>query len=167
MARNGSVAIAAATATTATAAVPTAAAAATATVAAAAATAAAATVPAAAAATRAVLTRLGHVDGQVAAVDVLAVQGVDRGLGLLVGAHLDEAEALAAAGVPVADDLCALHRTVLREELLEIRAGRVVAQVPDVQLAVAHWRFSCRWARGPRVYFPGPMRKRPQSGPGR
>ena len=40
-----------------------------------------------------------------AAVEVAAVEGLDDGLGLLIGGHLDEAEAARAAGVAVADDV--------------------------------------------------------------
>src|SRR4051794_36068532 len=83
----------------------------------AAATAAAAPVapPAATAAPAAVLTGLGLVDRQRAAVHLLAVHGLDGGLGFLVGAHLDEAEPLGAAGVAVHDDLRRLHRAVRLE----------------------------------------------------
>src|SRR5688500_13398576 len=126
----GLVAVAATAAPAAAAAV-----AAAATAAAATAVPAAATAAAAATATGAVFAGLGLVDGEVTPVDFLPVQGGDGGLGLLVAAHLDEPESLAAAGVPVLDHLGALHGAVLRAQLLEVRAGRVVAEVPDVQLA--------------------------------
>src|SRR5207302_1804634 len=73
---------------------------------------AAAAVATAAATTAAIFAGLGLVDGKITAVVLLAVEGRDRGLGLLIGAHLDETETLAAAGVPVADHLSALHRAV-------------------------------------------------------
>src|SRR5437588_636102 len=55
---------------------------------------AAATVAAAGTAATAttVLARLGLVDGECPAVGLVAVQGRDRGLGLIVVGHLDEAE---------------------------------------------------------------------------
>src|SRR4051794_3243278 len=86
----------------------------------------------AAAATGAVFLGLGLIDGEVAAVVGLAVEGGDGGLRLGVAAHLDEAEALAAAGVAVLDDFRALDGAVLREQLLEVRAGGVVAEIADV-----------------------------------
>src|SRR3954469_7560839 len=89
------------------AAAATAAAAATPTVAAAA-PAAAATVTTAAAG----FLGLGLVDGEVTAVVLGAVEGVDRGSRFFVRAHLDEAEALASAALAVLDDLGALHLPV-------------------------------------------------------
>src|SRR5262249_5306217 len=76
--------------------------------------------------------RLGLVDGQGAAAGVLAVQGGDGGLGLLLGLHLHEAEALRTAGVAVHDDLRRLHRAVGRKQLLQVTAGHSIAQVADV-----------------------------------
>src|SRR4051794_26362132 len=87
---------AAATAAAATAAVATTAAAATAAAAAVAATA----TTAATTATGSVFAGLGFVNGQCATVDFLAVEGGDDGLGLFIASHLDEPEALAAAGFP-------------------------------------------------------------------
>ena len=57
------------------------------------------------AAAAAIFTRLGLVDRQTTAVDFLVVQALDGRLRLSVAAHLHEAEALGAAGVPVHDDL--------------------------------------------------------------
>src|SRR2546430_8409197 len=48
---------------------------------------------------------LGLVYGEGAAVFFLAVEGGDGGLGLLIAAHLNETEALGAAGVAVGDDV--------------------------------------------------------------
>src|SRR5437016_2098651 len=117
-------AVASATATTA------------ATVAAASPTAAAATVAAAsaAAATAPVFLGAGFVDGECPAVVLLTVQCRDRRGRLVVRAHLDKAEALAAAGVAIVDNLGAGHLTVLPKQLFEIRAGHVVAQIPHVKL---------------------------------
>src|SRR5262249_30884964 len=104
---------------------------------AAAATTAVAAPTAAAAATAAVFARLGFVDGQRAAVNFLAVHGLDGCLGLLVGAHLDEAEPLGAAGVAVHDDLGRLHRAVRLEHRLQVAVADAVGQVAHVQL-LAH-----------------------------
>src|SRR5262249_42651751 len=71
--------------------------------------AAAAKPTAAAAATASLGAGLGFVYLQSAAIHVLAVQGRDGGLGLLVGLHLHKAEALGASGIPIHDDLRGLH----------------------------------------------------------
>jgi hypothetical protein len=63
---------------------------------------------------------------------LLAVQGGDRRLGFLIGAHFDKAEALAAAGVAVVDDLRGDDSPVLTEQLLELRAINLIAEVPDI-----------------------------------
>src|SRR5262249_34204648 len=76
-------------------------------------------------------------DRQPAAVHLLVAEPLDGGLGLLVAAHLDEAEALGAAGVPVHDDLGRLHRAELGEQLLQRAVGHPISQVADVQL-LAH-----------------------------
>src|SRR5205085_967578 len=102
---------------------PAAAVAATAT--AAAAVAAAPRTPTAAAA---VLPGLGLVDGQGPAADDLAVEGGDGGLGLLVAAHLHEAEPLGPAGLAIHDHLGRLHGAVGSEQLLQGGVRRVVAQ---------------------------------------
>ena len=70
---------------------------------------------------------------------LLAIQGGDGRLGLVVVGHLDEAEALAAAGVPVVDDLGGNDLPVLTKQLFQLRAIDLVAQVPDIQL-FRHWR---------------------------
>src|SRR5688572_17157590 len=94
---------------------------------------AAATAAAAEATTAAALAGLGLVDGQRPAIVLLAVERGDRRLRLFVRTHLHEPEAFAPAGVAVADHLSAAHRAVLREQLLQLRAVHVVAQVSDVQ----------------------------------
>ena len=68
-----------------------------------------------AAAAGAGLPGLGLVHGEPAAVVFLIVEALDRRLSLGVGVHLDEAEALAAAGVTVGDHLGTLHGPVLGE----------------------------------------------------
>ena len=59
----------------------------------------------AATATASVFARLGFVHRQRAPAVVLAVEPLDGRLGLLVAAHLDEAESLASAAFTVFDDL--------------------------------------------------------------
>jgi hypothetical protein len=113
---------ASATATTTAAAVSTAAAVAT----------ASAATTTAATATGAVFAGLGFINGESAAVMFLAVQ---RGNGcrcFRIASHLNETEALAAAGFAVADDFGRLHGAVLAEKLLKVRAVCIVAQVPNV-----------------------------------
>src|SRR4051794_16013493 len=99
---------------TAAAAVAAAAATAAAAVAAASTATAAAAVAAASTATAAAALGLGpcFVHGQASAIDLLAVEGGNGGLGLLVAAHLHETEALRAPGVAVHDDLGGLHGPV-------------------------------------------------------
>jgi hypothetical protein len=115
---------AAATATSATSAVAAATASAAATPAVAAATASAAATPAVAtaatttAAAATFLTGTGFVYGECAATVLLPVEGGDGGVGFGVVRHLDEPEALAAAGVPVVDDLGGYNLPVLRKQLL-------------------------------------------------
>jgi hypothetical protein len=65
---------------------------------------------------------------------LLAVQGRDGCLRLLVRGHFDESETFAPAGVPIVDDLSGNHLSVSAEQLFEFRAVHLVAQVPDVQL---------------------------------
>lgn len=76
----------------------------------------------------------GFVDGQRTSVVLLIMQGADCGLGFLIAAHLNKGEALAATGIAILDHLSALNRAELAEQLLEVLATRVVAQVPHVQL---------------------------------
>jgi hypothetical protein len=54
-----------------------------------------------------------------------------------VGTHLDEAEALRAAGVAVHHDLGRIDRSVLSERLLQVVVANVVREIADVQF-IAH-----------------------------
>ena len=124
----------AATAAATTAAVTTTVAATTAAAVAATTTATTAAVTTTAAATaRAVFAGLGFVDGQRPAAVLLAVQRGDRRLRFVVGAHLDEPEALAPAGVRslMTSALCTVP--CCANSCSQVRAVNVVAQVPDVQ----------------------------------
>jgi len=121
---------------------PAAAAAAPAAVAASASAAAAAAAVATTAGAGALFTRLGLIDGQGAALELLPVHSGD---GLVAsGVHLDEREPTAAAGVAIADDLRAQDGPVLGERLDEIVTGGVEGNVPDIQLlthGLPHWAF--------------------------
>src|SRR5262249_50657506 len=90
-----------------------------------------------AAATAAFGPRLGLVDRQRATVAILAVEGLDGRLGLLLGLHFHEAEALGSPRVPVHADLGRLHGAVRLEQLRQFVVGDLVGQVADVQL-LAH-----------------------------
>lgn len=122
---NGLVALAAATAAAATTVATTTAAAATT-----AATAVATTAAATGAGTG--FTWLGFIDGQSAAVMLLAVQSGDCRCCFSVRTHLDETKALRAAGFAILDDFGAFDSAVRGEQFLEGRAIDAVAQIPDV-----------------------------------
>src|SRR5262249_50829715 len=100
------------------------------------ATAAAVTAPAP---TPAVFPRPGLVDGEGAAARLLAVQGGDGRLGLLVRLHFDEAEALGAACVPVHDDLGGFDRTVRLEHRRQVGVGYPIGQVAHIQFLTHHF----------------------------
>jgi type IV secretory pathway TrbL component len=107
---------AAATATAAAVATTTAATAATATVAAATATATAA----ATAATSAGSPLTGFIDRQWTTVDLVAVQGRDRGLQALVGLHLDKTKTTRTSGLTIGDHFSSPHGTVWGKHRLKI-----------------------------------------------
>jgi hypothetical protein len=86
----------------------------------------------AAAASAALFARTGFIDGESAPAVLLSIQGGDGGLGFFIGAHFDEPEALASAGVAVVDDLRRHDGPVLTEQLLEFRAIDLIAEVPDI-----------------------------------
>jgi hypothetical protein len=113
-------AVAASTAAEAAAAAATTTAVATATATPSPAASAATTATEATAAAAAVFARAGFVHGEGAAVVLLAIKPGDRRLGLFIGAHLDETESLAAAGVAVVDDLGGNDLAVCSEQLLEL-----------------------------------------------
>jgi hypothetical protein len=82
----------------------------------------------------ATLTWLRLIHGQQAALQILAAQGGDGGLGLLVAPHLDEREASGLPGQAVRDDLDRLHCAVLREQLLQVGVGDPPPEIADVNL---------------------------------
>ncbi|HEY1683207.1 MAG TPA: hypothetical protein VGG19_00470 [Tepidisphaeraceae bacterium] len=125
------IAAATATKTTTAAAIATATTTAAAAVSATAATTTAAT-KSTAAATGAVFTGLGFVNGECTSHVLLAIKGCNSRLGFIIARHFDEPEALAAAGVPIADDLRALYGSMRAKQSLESRAIDVVAQIPHI-----------------------------------
>jgi hypothetical protein len=76
----------------------------------------------------------GFVDSQGATAVLLTVEGRDRRGGFIIIGHFDETETLTTAGVAVIDDLRRNNLAMLTEELLELRAVNVIAQIPHVQL---------------------------------
>ena len=120
------------TATAATVAATAAAAAATTTVAATAATTAAATEATAttAAAAPAIL-RLFH--GNLAALNVAAVQLLDGLAGLVVRRHLDEPEAARPTGLTIGDDLGVRDSAEAGEQFTEIQLGDAIGQIANIQ----------------------------------
>jgi len=65
---------------------------------------------------------------------LLSIHSGDRRLRFFVTGHFDESETLAASRVAVVDDLGAGYLAMLIEQLFEVRAGYVVAQIPHVKL---------------------------------
>lgn len=124
----------------ATATAATAAAAATTATEAAAATAAAAATEAAAATTAAAatLTRTSLVDGEVATIDVLAVERSDRSVAFLSRGELDETEATGATGFAIHDEGRAGDVAVSREELAKLILSGLEREITDVKLHALH-----------------------------
>ncbi len=86
-----------------------------------------------AAATGATLHGLGFVDGQVTAVDGLAVQRVDGSLAFLRVAHGDETEAAGALGLAIHDEMGFHDFAVLVEECGEVLFSGLEGKVSYVQ----------------------------------
>ncbi len=93
-----------------------------------------ATTAAASASTTAFFAGASFVDGQRASAVILLVQATDRFVGGVIVPHLDESETFAPTGVPVLDDLSALHRAELAEQGFQVRTRDFVAQITNVQL---------------------------------
>ena len=81
----------------------------------------------------AVLTRLGLVDRQPTAADLVIVQTLNGRLRLAFAAHLHEAEPFTAPGTAVAHHFRALDGPELREQLLEFGVADLVGQIPNKQ----------------------------------
>jgi len=89
-------------------------------------------------AARTLFTRAGLVDDNGTAFQRLPVHAVDGRLGLGIRAHLDEAEALRTARVPVHHDLCGGHCAELREGLVQRLVAHGIGKIADVKF-VSHW----------------------------
>ena len=79
------------------------------------------------------LARSGFVDREATAVVFLLIEGVDRRPCFVVGAHLDEPEALAPTCVAVGDELRALYTAELRKQLFQVGTAHPVSEVADIQ----------------------------------
>jgi len=88
--------------------------------------------------------RAGFVNGEGAAAVLLPVQGGNRGVCFAIVGHLHEPEALASARVAVVNDLGGKHLPVLAEQLFELGAIHLVAQISDIQL-LSHRSISWAW----------------------
>src|SRR5487761_2433969 len=75
--------------------------------------AATAAVAAASAEASAIFLRAGLIDGQVAAVELVAVQRIDGPLGFRVASHFHKSEALGPACVPIRDDADTVYGSIL------------------------------------------------------
>jgi hypothetical protein len=73
------------------------------------------------------------VHGEGAAAHVGAVEALDRGVGLELVGHLDKAEAAAAAGLAIEDDLHPVNPAEGREERFELGIGGGVRKIADVE----------------------------------
>src|SRR5262249_49414050 len=78
------------------------------------------------------LPRARLVDRYRTTLDLLAVEGGDGGLRLLLAAHFDEAEPLGLLGGAIRDHFGRTHGAVRREQLLQLTVADAIAQVTDV-----------------------------------
>ena len=92
--------------------------------------AAAATAATTAAATAAIL---GLLHGDLTSLDVAAVDLLDRLAGLVLGRHLDEAEAARTAGFTVRDDLGVRYGADAAEQVAQVQLGDRVGQIANVE----------------------------------
>jgi len=76
----------------------------------------------------------GFIDRQRPTVVILAVEPPDGRLSLLVVAHFDEAETLAAAALAVLNDLGTFDRAERSKQRFQLGAGDAIAQVSNIQL---------------------------------
>jgi hypothetical protein len=83
---------------------------------------------------RAVALRLGLIDHEVAAVDFLLVQRVDRGARFVVVRHFHKAEAAGTARAAVNGQARPVHLPVSFEQLAEFFFGGVVGEIADVNV---------------------------------
>lgn len=97
------------------------------------------------------LLRTGFINGQIATIDVLAIQGGDSCLRFLVGTHFNKAEALGAAGFPIHDHLGRCHGSEIAEQLFKTALVDAVGQIAYVKLSTQLTR-SIRERRPERGY---------------
>ena len=81
---------------------------------------------------------LGSAHHELAAHVLLVVEFGDGALGLVDGVQLDEAEALGAMGLAVADDFDVLDRADSAEEFEQVALGGVEGEVADVDAGSGH-----------------------------
>jgi hypothetical protein len=77
--------------------------------------------------------RFGFVNGQVAAVMVLAVKGVDGALAFFGAAHGDKTETAGAAGFPIHDQVGFSDSAILSEKLVQVLVGGLEGKISYVQ----------------------------------
>jgi hypothetical protein len=77
--------------------------------------------------------RAGFIDGEPAAIVVLAVQSFDCRLGFVVIRHFNEPESTAPARLSIAQYLSRAHRAELLEQLLEVFRRGSVSEVTNVK----------------------------------
>lgn len=78
--------------------------------------------------------RASFIDGERSALERLAIEGIDGGLGLGSLGHLDESEASRLVGVAVLDDGHQRHFSVCSERLAQIVLGCCKRQIPYVNV---------------------------------
>src|SRR6185503_2082258 len=96
-------------------------------------TAAAAVFTATATTASALFARLGHVDGQSAAVHFPAVQGFNGLVGFLDGAHGDKSKTARTSGFPVHHQVGFSDRAMRGERVIQVVFGGVEGKVSDIQ----------------------------------
>ncbi len=74
---------------------------------------------------------------QRAAGKILAIELLDGGLGLGIGAHRDEAETAGTVRVPIHNDLDGRNRAALLKDFLQFGFGGLIREVGDVE-TIAH-----------------------------
>jgi hypothetical protein len=80
----------------------------------------------------ALLSGPGFVHGERSPVDVPAIEGLDRRLGLLLIAQLDKAKPFRAAHVSVGNHLGLFDPTMRLKQTLQIAAGHFIREVTDI-----------------------------------
>ncbi len=88
---------------------------------------------AAAATGTAIFTRAGFIDSEIAAADLLAVGGLDRGVALSGAAHGDERETAGAAGSVIGHEGHFGYGAVLIKEVFEVVFGGIEGKISYVQ----------------------------------